>query len=49
MTQPKLPTGWWLWSVSASDIRRLKRVSSSHIAGWIRSGRNPAGDPELNH
>src|SRR5205823_9293749 len=23
-TNPKLPTGWWLWSASASDIRRGK-------------------------
>src|SRR5438045_6906466 len=30
MTEPKLPTGWWLWSVRASEIRRVTRAPR----GW---------------
>ena len=33
MTQPKLPTGWWLWRTRASEMRWLKRLRR-----WTRIG-----------
>ena len=50
MTQPKLPTGWWLWRTRASEIRSvtgseyvaaLRAVTRAGIVGRCRSTRLP--------
>src|SRR5688500_16993052 len=41
MTQPKLPTGWWLWRMSASEMRAVM------MARALRGGRGSPGRGRL--
>ena len=45
MTQPKLPTGWWLWNTRQSEIPGVTLVPVSHGGAPGRSRCGPAGSP----